>query len=420
MPYILNKTNGTIVATVQDASLDLTTDLIFVGRNYAGYGEWQNENFLKLLENFSNSSAPAKPIEGQVWYDTASKRLNVYDGTYWKGVSNLEKGIIDPATSKNPSAGDLWYEEREQQLYVYNGSQYRLVGPLSGADTRAQWKGSYEVSQEDVNKKYNLKAIVGINDEIIALVSGESYSVQTGSLGSDNFPIHPGTEVVKKGVNLIGANPVTGVSAFSTSTGNLFWGTAAHSLVSEESATAEGLRYQITETTDAVFYPYFGGALSTGTGSVNVDTGFTYNPGTNTLSASFFSGIASAARYADLAERYAADALYDHGTVVVIGGDAEITVTTKRASIAVAGVISKDPAFKMNSEAGSDLTHPYVALKGRVPCKVTGEITKGDLLVSSRFNGHAESWKVGDDPNAVIGKALENFKGLSGIIEIKI
>jgi hypothetical protein len=420
MPYILNKTNGTIVATVQDASLDLTTDLIFVGRNYAGYGEWQNENFLKLLENFSNPTAPTKPIEGQVWYDTANKRLNVYDGTYWKGVSNLEKGVASPATSKNPSAGDLWYEEREQQLYVYNGSQYRLVGPLSGADTRAQWQGSYEVSQEDLNKKYNLKAIVGINDEIIALVSGESYSVQSGSSGSDSFPIHPETEVVKKGINLIGANPATGVSASSTSTGNLFWGTAAHALVAEQSATAENLKYQITELTDSVFYPYFGDTSSPGTGSVNVDPGFTYNPGTNTLSASFFNGVASAARYADLAERYAADAVYDYGTVVVIGGDAEITVTSKRANNAIAGVISKDPAFKMNSEAGSDLTHPYVALKGRVPCKVTGEIKKGELLVSSRIPGHAESWNIGDDPNAVIGKALENFKGFSGIIEIKI
>ena len=420
MPYILNKTNGTVVATVQDASLDLTTDLIFVGRNYAGYGEWQNENFLKLLENFSNATAPTKPIEGQVWYDTANKKLNVYDGTYWKGVSNLEKGTVDPTNSKNPTAGDLWYEEREQQLYVYNGSQYRLVGPLSGADTRAQWKGSFEVSQDDLNKKYNLKAIIGINDEIIAVVSGETYSVQTGSSGSDNFPIHPETEVVKKGVNLIGADPVTGVSASNTSTGNLFWGTAAHALVAEESVKAESLKYQLTNLTDAIFYPYFGDELTPGIGTINVDSGFTYNPGTNTLTTSFFNGLASSARYADLAERYAADAVYDHGTVVVIGGVAEITVASKRADISIAGVVSKDPAFKMNSEAGSDLTHPYVALKGRVPCKVTGEIKKGELLVSSRITGHAESWKVGDDPNSVIGRALENFKGSSGIIEIKI
>jgi hypothetical protein len=421
MPYILNNTNGTIVATVQDASLDLTTDLIFVGRNYAGYGEWQNENFLKLLENFSNSSAPTKPIEGQVWYDTANKKLNVYDGEFWKGVSNLEKGLINPANSKNPTSGDLWYEEREQQLYVYNGSEYRLIGPLSGADTRAQWKGSFEVSQEDLNRKFNLKAVIGINDEIIALVSGESYTVQSGSAGSDNLPIHPETEVVKKGINLIGADPATGVSASNTSTGNLFWGTAAHALVANESSFASSLQYQVTELEDATFYPYFGSELTPGIGTVNVDTGFTFNPGTNTLTTNFFNGLASSARYADLAERYEADSVYDEGTVVVIGGIKEVTISTEHASTTVAGVVSKNPAYLMNSKAGSNETHPAIALKGRVPCKIYGPVRKGELLVTSGHRpGYATARQLGDDPNAVIGKALEDFKGLVGVIEIKV
>ena len=77
MPYIINKSNGIVITTVQDASLDQTTDLTFVGKNYAGYGEVQNENFLKLLENFSNISAPEKPILGQLWYNTQDKSLNV-------------------------------------------------------------------------------------------------------------------------------------------------------------------------------------------------------------------------------------------------------------------------------------------------------------------------------------------------------
>ena len=72
MPYIINKTNGQQLAIVQDASVDQTTDLIFVGRNYAGYGEIQNENVLKLLENFSNSTPPASPILGQLWYNTSN------------------------------------------------------------------------------------------------------------------------------------------------------------------------------------------------------------------------------------------------------------------------------------------------------------------------------------------------------------
>ncbi len=74
----------------------------------------------------------------------------------------------------------------------------------------------------------------------------------------------------------------------------------------------------------------------------------------------------------------------------------------------------------MNSNAGDDKTHPYVALKGRVLCKVVGEIKKGDLLVTSTYPGYAEKWKTGDNPCAVIGKALENFHGAKGMIEIVV
>ena len=77
MPYIINKTNGQQLTIVQDASVDQTTDLIFVGRNYSGYGEIQNENFLKLLENFSSSTPPSNPILGQTWYNTSDNSLNV-------------------------------------------------------------------------------------------------------------------------------------------------------------------------------------------------------------------------------------------------------------------------------------------------------------------------------------------------------
>jgi hypothetical protein len=126
------------------------------------------------------------------------------------------------------------------------------------------------------------------------------------------------------------------------------------------------------------------------------------------------------ATYADLAERYAADDEYDFGTVLVVGGDAEVTTTTKRADIRVAGVVSQNPAYMMNSGAGDNKTHPYIALKGRVFCRVTGIIHKGDLLVTSTMSGHAELYREGDPSCAVIGKALEYFSGHSGIVEIKV
>jgi hypothetical protein len=128
-------------------------------------------------------------------------------------------------------------------------------------------------------------------------------------------------------------------------------------------------------------------------------------------------GTATAAQYADLAERYDSGVAMEAGTVVLFGGDREIEASNEDASTRVAGVISTAPAFMMNKDAGDDNSHPYVALAGRVPCKVTGEIRKGDMLVSAA-NGHAKaSAFVG---GAMIGKALEDFNGESGTIEIAV
>jgi hypothetical protein len=127
------------------------------------------------------------------------------------------------------------------------------------------------------------------------------------------------------------------------------------------------------------------------------------------------------ATYADLAERYASDRAYNPGTVTVIGGDAEITLCLERAAVNWAGVISTNPAFKLNGGAGTDASHPYVALTGKVPCLVVGPIKKGDLLVTSKYPGHAEAWQPGDSPLAVIGKALESLDGDgTGTIQIKV
>ena len=132
-------------------------------------------------------------------------------------------------------------------------------------------------------------------------------------------------------------------------------------------------------------------------------------------------GTATAARYADLAERYASDREYPVGTVVVFGGDKEITTTNIKMDTAVAGVISANPAFRMNCEAGEDSTHPYVALAGRVPCKVAGKIKKGNIMVTSEIPGVAVA-AVGDiKVGSMIGKALENYDSDHiGTIEVAV
>ena len=131
-------------------------------------------------------------------------------------------------------------------------------------------------------------------------------------------------------------------------------------------------------------------------------------------------GTLTAARYADLAERYEADKEYKPGTVVVFGGDKEITQSNIYMDTRVAGIISTNPAHLMNSEAGDDITHPPVALQGRVPCRVIGKIKKGDMLVTSTIPGVAIATtepKVG----TIIGKALQNYDSDHiGFIEVVV
>jgi hypothetical protein len=130
----------------------------------------------------------------------------------------------------------------------------------------------------------------------------------------------------------------------------------------------------------------------------------TYNASTNVLTTT-----ATAARYADLAERYAADKEYAPGTVLVFGGDKEVTTSNVKGDTRVAGVVSTNPAYLMNEAAGNDQTHPPIALQGRVPCKVVGKINKGDILVCSAIHGVAVAGGDNIKVGSMIGKALENY-----------
>ena len=157
--------------------------------------------------------------------------------------------------------------------------------------------------------------------------------------------------------------------------------------------------------------PLAGGTM---TGNINMGGNSITNAGT-------FNGTATSAKYADLAERYAADAPYSEGTVVVFGGEAEVTASTSYAQRSVAGVVSTKPAVMMNAEAGNSQTHPFIALQGRVPVKVTGEVKKGDILVASDIAGTATAWDNDNaDPRmtAYVGIAIAD--AVDGFVEVKV
>lgn len=160
-------------------------------------------------------------------------------------------------------------------------------------------------------------------------------------------------------------------------------------------------------------------ASNTVAGSISPSVDATHDLGTATEQWNTIYGHTVEATYADLAERYSADAPYEPGTVLVFGGEAEVTTTTMLSDTKVVGIVSTDPALKMNSSAGNSQTHPYIALKGRVPCKVIGKIEKGDLLVTSSTPGYAKASLGVPMIGTVIGKAIEAKSGTGeGIIEV--
>jgi len=423
MTYFVNKTNGTAIV-VPDGTKDTTsTSLTLLGKLSSNYGEDQNENFLKLLENFSSSTPPLKPILGQVWYNTSDNSLNVCyaeaSGTTPAKFKSLATSNSGSSAPSDPTIGDLWYDSTDGQLKLWDGSTYITIGPPTGANIKAQWRGDFEynVVAPDL-PVYNIKAVLGSNDEVIAIVSAETYDM------SDAYTTPPAyasrtssfTKIVK-GITLQGADPDTGSSRSEVtglSTSSYFWGTAAEALNALRADTADrssGISAETTNT-NAQFNVTF---INSSTGKAYISAGIRYNPSTNILST-----IASSALYADLAERYESDSIYEVGTVLIIGGEKEVTVTDKYADTRVAGIVSKNPAYMMNSGAGSDETHPFIALKGRVPCKVVGTINKGDLLVTSTYPGYAASWASHAQAGSVIGKALGTQSEGFGVMEVLV
>ena len=399
MPYILKKTNGTTLTTVQDASIDNSTSLTFVGRNYSGYGQPIEENLVRLLENFANTTAPAKPIQGQLWFNSTpnSRRLLVsYDGTNFRDVSNVPYSNTSP---KNATTGDLWWDSINSQLKVYNSVTDTWTASQPNGGAGSAWDFGRILDTNLVEQNAIRAVFMGT---ATVTISNTNYTPDSTVPNFSQFPI------VKRGINLPGTNPATGVSSVNTTSGYLLWGTSADALKAQKVDIA-------TSTSTATHYLSLTTSQS-GTQAVYTKSNLSYNPNTDVLNVT-----AASALYADIAERYEADAVYEPGTVLMHGGEKEVTLATIHATETVAGIVSTKPAYMMNSDAGNDETHPYIALKGRVPCKVIGPVRKGELLVASGLkHGYATARQLGDDPHAVIGKALQDFAGPLGLIEVKI
>lgn len=214
MAYEVNKFNGVFLTSVADGTIDTTTDLRFIGKNYAGYGEVQNENFLHLLENFANTTAPPKAITGQIWFDTSSRKLKFYDGSRFKVASGAEASATAPS---GLAAGDFWWDTGAKQLYAYTGTEFTLVGPIASPDLGTSIISPavvYGTTTTAVGPHTILKVIA--DDKTIAIVSKTAFTLDNTKNAIDDFT------VVKKGITL--AKSQTGISTDDFT----FWGTASN------------------------------------------------------------------------------------------------------------------------------------------------------------------------------------------------
>jgi hypothetical protein len=547
MSYTINLTNGSslISGGLSDGTVDTThSSLTLIGRDYAGYGQFLNENFVYLLENFANNSSPANPLKGQLWWDTTNNVLKVYSGISWK----ISTGATSSPASAPPGdlsalGGDLWFDTTNSQLKVYSGSQWIVVGPYTAATVLpSDFTGAAPAVVADTSSGSHVVIQFKINGTTYAIFSKDTFAsslsgfatIKAGInfsttaspswvLSNQDVNATAGTIVQRDGtgsINTVGINAsgtitagaviatsISSPTGTSTFTGNLvgnvqsattgtftniytqgITATSGYSgtllTAAQNNITSVGTLTGLTvngttaltgsATLNGVSIATVGGAASfsalqntvmgnitpaagnfttiTATTSVNPVANASINLGSsgaywatlysaigqhnivntttlnvtasilptanlsadlgsssfrfNNVYAQTLQGKSVQAQYADLAERFHADAAYPAGTVVEMGGVNEITKVVAELSDKVFGVISTNAAYLMNSAAGTNTTHPPIAMSGRVPVRAIGLISKGDRLVSAG-NGLARAGKTEElTPWNVIGRSL--------------
>ena len=399
MAYTIVKSDGTVLTTIADGTINTTsTSVGLPGRNYAGYGIALDTNFVHQLENFANTAPPANPLTGQLWYNTNTTTLYVCPSD---GLSNANAWVSLAVSSANSTT---------------TFGSVQVTGNLSANNITA------------VNNVTGANGIfTNISVSSTANISSGTANIGTGNIGTlFTQSINAGSQ--STALSITGVVTSNGSGTANGINGTSVWVTGGNLVVSG-SATNTGIKVanancimdltgapitfggSYTNANVSTYLPTFNGTVGGGTATFSgttLTTGASGNAGTITGTWSLSSGSRLTATYADLAERFEADAYYDAGTVVEMGGDKEITAVQYDLSEDVFGVVSDTAAYLMNSAAGNDTTHPPIAVGGRVKVKVTGKVKKGERLVSAG-KGIARAALAGEATSFnVIGRALEN------------
>ena len=395
MAYTIVKSDGTVLTTIADGTINTTsTSLGLPGRNYAGYGQTLDTNFVWLTENFADTTPPPNPLTGQLWYNTNANTLYVCPTD---GLTDPNAWVTLATTSAN-STTTFGAVQVTGNLTANNVTANNTVTGATGVFTN--------ISVSSTANILSGTAIIGTGN----ITTLNTANINAG--GTSNALSLTGVVTANGGGT---ANSIAGTSMWVTGGNLVVTGTGNVGIRTDYYYYANGAAISFTGTYSnsnvASYLPTFAGQIGT-TGATHfgnvLTTGGTGVQGNITGNWQLSPGSRLLATYADLAERFEADAYYDAGTVVEMGGEKEITAVQYDLSDDVFGVVSDTAAYLMNSAAGDDITHPPVAVGGRVKVKVTGKVKKGQRLVSAG-NGMARAALPGEATAFnIIGRALED------------
>ena len=404
MAYTIVKSDGTVLTTIADGTINTTsTSLGLPGRNYAGYGQSQDTNFVHVTENFADTTPPANPLRGQLWYNTNNSTLYVCPTD---GEANALAWLALTATA---SGGNTTFGA----VTVTGNISSNNLTVTNTATANAFSAGYLTISANANIADANITtANIGtLQTTVITTGNASTSGTLTGTWTVNGSA--GGNALVLNG-NLFISNS-SGSNIFGIKTDKYMY--ANGDIISFAGSYANG-------NVQAYLPTYGGNILTVQTTATVLTTGANTTPGTVTGNWTLSAGSRLNATYADLAERFSADDIYDAGTVVEIGGPQEITAVKYELSEDVFGVVSNTAAYLMNAGAGNDNSHPPIAVSGRVDVKVTGIIKKGQRLVSAgngiaRAALHGEATAFNTIGRALADKNTDDLGTVEAIVMIR-
>jgi len=369
MAYTIVKSDGQTLTTIADGTINtISTSLDLPGRNYAGYGQSLDTNFVHIVENFAAANPPANPLRGQLWYDTNVGLLKVCPTD---GEANAAAWETLTATA---SGGTTTFGEVD------------VTGDISSNNiTVTNEIGANLFSSQflTVDQEANIANANITSANVGTLTSQQITSGSTSTAGTLEGTWTVDGSLGGTALILTGNLEFSGGSDLGIFTDNYYYANGDPVDFSGTYSNSNVQAYLPTNTANV---------LAPQVRTPIITTGANTTAGTITGNWTLTAGSRLQATYADLAERFEADEAYEPGTVVELGGSKEITSVKFELSEDVFGVVSDTAAYLMNAGAGDDRTHPPVAMTGRVQVKVVGKVKKGQRLVSAG-NGLARAAK---------------------------